>query len=211
MTRLERRKASSARGSSSASIPVRIRSLARPALARRSLATCARFPSAAADPACPAIQAAYPATMGSIMARNAATDPAAARASMPSSTPGISLGTTFSTSAVGIHAVRASRQQPAVSVTATAETLCPTACSYASRYCRSATCSSQSSLSWPRRFGRGTKGCSMRSDSSGWKMYAWSRVRSGAGTRWLTRKTETERVPGGTRPRDPVSRTEVTI
>lgn len=101
-----------------------MRSLAWRALESRSRATLARAASSAgAFRAWRPIQAAYSLIIGPTMARTASADSAAARASMPSSTPSIWVGMTFSTSAVGIQAVRTSRQRPVSSVTATAETL----------------------------------------------------------------------------------------
>ena len=53
-----------------------------------------------------------------------------------------------------------------------------------------------SSAGAPRRSGRGTNGESQRTSISGWNTYARSGC-SASGVRWLTRKTDTERVPAG--------------
>ncbi len=82
-----------------------------------------------------------------------------ASASMPSSTPSsTSRGRPSRPRRRGIHVVLTSRQRPSRLALSRDATLCPTAYSNASRYWRSATPSSQSSPSWPRRLGRGTNG-----------------------------------------------------
>ena len=134
---------------------------------------------------------------------------------MLNSTSGMLSGATRSTSACGSHTVRTLLHVPSSAMSDSVETAWPTANSPISRYCRSATRSSHSELSSPRRSGLGTSGYSQDTSISAWKANAVSRVSSGACGLRLTRNTDTDWVPTGTPPspvaRGPTARADTAI
>ena len=106
-------------------------------------------------------------------------------------------------------------QVPSSAMNDSVERAWPTANSPISRYCRSATRSSHSALSRPRRSGLGTNGDSQDTSISAWNANAVSRVSSGACALRFTRNTDTDRVPTGTPPshvaRGPTARADSAI
>jgi hypothetical protein len=166
MVRFAMRNASSTSGSASSSIPIAMRWRASSQRSSRSLATSARRLSVGAAVRWAAIQEPYSVAnaLSAVRAWPRLSTPA--RFSIDSSTPTMVVGSTFSTSAVGIQALRTSPQWPAASMFACVDTPCPTENSNASRYWRSAMRSSASSSMSPRRLGRATKPSASDSRSS---------------------------------------------
>ena len=149
------RKASRQTGSASSAIPRSMRSAASRARCSSSSPVPRRFAGLAGTfAAWRPSHCRYSVTSGVSLALASAPSWRRARASMESSTPAMEAGATRSTSASGIQQVRTRLQAPSTTTAAVA-TLWPTANSPASRYCRSATRSSQSSLARLRRSGLG--------------------------------------------------------